>query len=110
MGQLLLTGTGVDKDYEQAAYWFGKAAEKGNSIAQGKLGYLYMAGLGVSKDLPKAYAWLKLAATNKNQQAAKELAELEPTLSPDDKTRGDLLFKELSAKLPTTEPDEEDDE
>ncbi|KTD03183.1 TPR repeat-containing protein [Legionella feeleii] len=67
-------------------------------MAQGKLGYLYLAGLGVNKDVSRAYAWLKLATLNKNQQASKELARLEPTMSSQDKERGEVLYQQMKNK------------
>lgn len=92
MGQLLLTGTGVDKDYEKAAFWFTKSAEGGDAVAQGKIGYLYRAGLGVPQDNVKAYAWLKLAAVHKNEQAAKDLLRLKTILTAEDLQAGETLF------------------
>ena len=98
----MLTGTGTDKDYKQAAFWFFKATEQGNAFAQGKLGYLYMAGIGVEQDKVKAYAWLKLASTNKNEEATRELKQFEITLTPEMKSEGNKLFEELkSKKMPT---------
>ena len=96
MGQLLLTGTGIDKDYEQAAYWFTKSAAQGNPVGQAKLGYMYLAGLGVDKDWIKAYALFKIAAQSKNQEAIKELKMLKNKLSDADVKAGNELAKEIS--------------
>lgn len=38
---------GVKKDYQQAIYWYRKAADQGQINAQGNLGYLYVNGIGV---------------------------------------------------------------
>ena len=102
-------GKGVDKDYEQAGYWFEKAADQGDSFAQGRLGYLYLAGLGVNKDTVKAYAWFKLATLNKNEEAGQELKRLEATISPQEKEAGEKFLQELQSKklaAPTLSPSE----
>ena len=39
-------GQGVAKNYAEAARWFRKSAEKGNSSAQNNLGFMYEKGLG----------------------------------------------------------------
>jgi hypothetical protein len=47
-------GEGVKQDDVKAAYYYGLAAEKGDSSAKAALGRRYMAGKGVPKDLYKA--------------------------------------------------------
>ena len=56
------SGEGVTKDYQKAAYYFEKAANKGDAAAQAGLGYMYYGGTGVTKDYQKAVYWLKKAA------------------------------------------------
>ena len=43
-------GKGAPKDSAQAAAWFRKAAEQGDSTAQNSLGSMYSIGEGVQKD------------------------------------------------------------
>jgi TPR repeat protein len=100
-------GDGIEKDYQQAAFWFGKSAEKGNAMAQERLGYLYMAGLGMDKDKVKAYAWLKMATDGKYSQATDELKSVEKELTPEQKTQGDALYKDLSEKQKALPPEED---
>jgi TPR repeat protein len=50
------------KDYSLAAFWYRKAANQGDVIAQGNLGRLYHAGLGVPQDFAEAYHWARSAA------------------------------------------------
>ena len=49
------------KNYDEAAGWFRKAAEKGIGNAQMSLGKLYLDGKGVKQDHAEAYFWLLLA-------------------------------------------------
>ena len=49
------------QNYEGAAKWFRRAADKGHANAQAVLGSLYAVGLGVPKDFINAYAWVSLA-------------------------------------------------
>ena len=51
-----------DKKYEQAIYWWQKAADAGNSAAQKNLAICYFNGYGVEKDVEKAVYWWQKAA------------------------------------------------
>lgn len=53
---------GAVPDYTQAAQWYRKAAEQGNSHAQWCLGGLYYLGHGVPQDYVRAHMWFNLAA------------------------------------------------
>jgi hypothetical protein len=55
-------GTGVPRDYAQAALWLRKAAEQSLAEAQGALGDLYAKGWGVSQDYAQAVLWTRKAA------------------------------------------------
>jgi TPR repeat protein len=54
-------GTGVRRDYRQAAEWFRRAAEQNCAQAQFNLGVLYQTGLGVPLNYGEAYKWFTLA-------------------------------------------------
>lgn len=49
-------GGGIVRDYKIGAEWYAKAAEKGDTIGQVKLGLCYVFGQGVPKDEKRAYA------------------------------------------------------
>lgn len=51
-----------DKKYEQAIYWWQKAADAGNSAAQYRLAFCYLKGEGIEKDVEKAVYWWQKAA------------------------------------------------
>lgn len=61
MGFGYFYGIGVPQDYVKAAYWFTKAAQQENIIAQSYMGVAYDLGLGVSKDSTKALEWWQKA-------------------------------------------------
>ena len=50
------------KDYNQAVYWYQKAAEQGHAGAQCNLGFCYEKGLGVAQDWNQAVYWYRRAA------------------------------------------------
>ena len=54
--------SGVKQDYQQAAYWYRKAADQGYADAQLNLGYLYEKGLGVDQSDQQAVYWYRKAA------------------------------------------------
>ena len=62
MGRVYQQGSGVPKDYAQAADWYAKAAAAGHAAAEDRLGELYEFGLGVEKDVSKAVALYRKAA------------------------------------------------
>lgn len=55
-------GSGMPRDYAQAARWYRLAAEQGSPAAQLSLGGLYMQGLGVRQDDLEAAKWIRRAA------------------------------------------------
>jgi uncharacterized protein len=73
LGDFYFTGTGVSKDYEEAARWFKLAAEQGFVQAQYNLGVMYEQGLGVQQDYCGATMWLRLAAKKEDGDAQYKL-------------------------------------
>ena len=63
-----------DKKYEQAIYWWQKAADAGNSGAQYRLAFCYLKGDGVEKDVEKAVYWWQKAADAGDSDAQYRLA------------------------------------
>ena len=57
-------GKGVQQNHVTAVFWFQKAAEHGDGIAQTNLGYAYREGLGVPQDYARAMSWYRRAAEN----------------------------------------------
>ena len=53
---------GTRSGHAEAAKWFHRAAERGLTIAQYRLGTMYAGGLAVPQDAVQAYKWLSLAA------------------------------------------------
>jgi uncharacterized protein len=62
LGAAYLAGRGVQQDYTQAAYWYERAANAGDPLAQNEIGYLYQAGIGVARDPVRAVQWYQRAA------------------------------------------------
>ena len=68
----------VNQDLEQAVFWFKKAADKGDAVAQQYLGYAYSRGLGVQQDWIQAHMWYSVVGAISKKKIApqdKELAE-----------------------------------
>lgn len=60
----LFNGTGTEKNEEEAAKYFIKAASLNNPVAQNRLARLYVVGRGVKPDLVEAMKWHVLARAN----------------------------------------------
>jgi tetratricopeptide (TPR) repeat protein len=58
----LICKDGVEQDFEQAVFWFSKAAEQGLDCAQFNLGMMYQDGHGVEQDDKQAIFWLSKAS------------------------------------------------
>ena len=66
---------GVSEDLKEAAYWYEKAAEQGNAMAQYSLGRAYFLGEGVLKSLKDSAYWIKKAVENKTDEETSAKAE-----------------------------------
>lgn len=69
LGLLYRDGLGVQRDFAQAAGWFGSAARSGHPRAQYRLGLAYLNGHGVDGDAGLAAQWLRRAAINAVREA-----------------------------------------
>ncbi|MFZ4655213.1 MAG: tetratricopeptide repeat protein [Methylococcaceae bacterium] len=58
LGRSYHRGEGVPQSFEQAYYWYNRAAKSGNIKAMHNLGIMYLDGIGVPKDDGKGYALL----------------------------------------------------
>jgi len=56
------TGEDVPQDYERAAFWYRRAAEQGDGLAQNNLAALYEEGKGVTQSFELAAFWYQKAA------------------------------------------------
>ena len=59
------------QDYQQAAYWYGKAANQDDGYAQLNLGVMYEKGWGVPQNLERAKQLYARAAGSSNAAVAK---------------------------------------
>jgi TPR repeat protein len=78
VGNRLCNPTGEDgeADYAGAMYWFKKAAEQGDAIAQATIGVLYSNGLGVEQNSALAAEWYEKAVAQGIPEAQDALANL----------------------------------
>ena len=84
LGEHYMTGNGVEIDYDQAVYWWSKAAKHGNAQAQHGLGFCYYYGNGVECDYSQAVYWyrkaaeqgIELAALNKDIELKEKIKDI----------------------------------
>jgi TPR repeat protein len=93
-----LTGDGVVRDPSQSAYWYRKAADRGDPSAQVQLGYFYLAGIGVGRDEQEAAKWFERAAGSGSRTAKLNMAVmyLKGAGVPHDPQLGFSLLTELA--------------
>ena len=73
LGTCYRKGTGVQRDYKKAVFWYEKASNQDYPLAQCDLGYCYDLGLGVPQDHRKAVYWYEKAAKQGNAMAKNNL-------------------------------------
>ena len=61
--------TNTEQGYKEAIYWFTRAAEQGNSVAQFQLGFFYHKGMGGEQSDNKTFYWWRKAAEQGNSDA-----------------------------------------
>ena len=76
-----------------------KAAERGDAVAQYKLGAMYALGEGVPKDLVEAYAWWFIAAVGGDADAANNRVILAGELTKYQLSQGQERATELFEKI-----------
>lgn len=77
LGDLFDYGTGVDQDYELAALYYRRAAQRGHADAQFRLAGRYADGLGVRKNRLKSLTWYMIALDNRElSHRNRELAQM----------------------------------
>ncbi len=69
LGNKYRDGNGKEQDYEEAMFWYKKAADKGDADAQKELADMYANGLGVEQDYIRAGFWYKKSADQGNAEA-----------------------------------------
>ena len=88
LGLLYDNGTGLVRDYAQAAAWSPRPPSKDFPAPQFNLGSMYANGQGVPVDLVQSYLWLDLAAKgwsgSRQQDAAKARDLVAQHLTPSD--------------------------
>lgn len=73
MGYMYAEGAGTVKDYDQAAFWYSRAADKGHNGAKYQLYELYLAADNPSRSLATSLRWLAEAADSDHALAQHEL-------------------------------------
>lgn len=73
---MYLNGTDVEKDDQQAFFWFQKAAEQGDALGQYNLAVMCFKGRGINKDNQKAIFWCKKAALQGYRAAEEALLKI----------------------------------
>ena len=79
---MFFIGTGTSINYQQAMFWYWKAAAQGNPVAQYTIGYMYLKGIYVAQDTSQARAWFQKAAQQGQKEAIDSLAQLNAQPSP----------------------------
>ena len=102
VGRMYAGGQGLEQDYDAAAQWYRKAAEKGVGEAQYRLGDLYQKGRGVPKDIEYAYGWYSVAAHLGNPKAKDAQQVSAQKLSDTEMAAAQELSQDLISKYGQT--------
>ena len=87
------------QDYAEAAKWYKKAAEQGDSNAQNILGAMYERGKGMPKDFVEAYKWFSISGEGDNEYGRTYREKIgKRKMTPDQITEAQRLAKEWVEK------------
>ncbi len=81
-------------NYQEAAKWWLKAANRGQQASQYSLGKMYEKGIGVEMDYPKAFFLYSISAAQGNKDAAKAKAKLDKKLTPGQRIESKKYYKQ----------------
>lgn len=103
LGERFATGAkDAPKDMGQAIYWWEKAADNGDPLAQFNLGMVYLRGAGTPQDRVRAHMWFSLAAASSKEtvsgQQGKMMAESEKKAVEADMTPNQIEESQALAK------------
>jgi TPR repeat protein len=90
------TGRGVPQNYTEAAMWYRRAAEQGDSLSQYSLGQLYDRGQGVPQDIIEASKWLNLGTAGAPRYAREARSRIRDAVTRK-VTRGKIAQARLRA-------------
>jgi len=93
------TGVGVERDIDDAVFWYQEAARNGETTAQISLAMLYMEGEGVDKDLIQAHAWLTVASFLGNRGATPIVLDLTKKMTKEQVEQSQEIASGLLAKI-----------
>ncbi|MCY0148252.1 sel1 repeat family protein [Hoeflea sp. G2-23] len=82
LAELFASGLGVPRSMDDAAFWYGQAAESGDASAQFKYGVMLLEGKYVTPDKAKAEALMKKAADAGNAFAQFNYAQILVSAKP----------------------------
>ena len=95
LGYIYFSGEyGIEKDYQEARYWYEQAAKLNHLSGYYNLGLIYQNGLGVEKDVHKAVFWHEKAVKQGYPESQYELGRLYLYSIPGKEKEGsDLIFQ-----------------
>lgn len=76
LGFMYAKGVGMEKNEQEAIYWYRKAAEQGHLNSQFNLGVMYAKGRGIEQNYTESFKWYKLAAEQGDVTAQSTLAKM----------------------------------
>ncbi len=92
----------MEKNDEQAASWYRRAADRGDPLGQAALGAARFLGVGVPKDLIEAYKWTSLAAAQENEKARAHLPAIESAMTEGEVERARTRVAAFRPKMAST--------
>jgi len=104
LGLMYSKGKGVPQSFQKAIEYYELSARQGYAAPECSLGVMYYYGLGVEKDWNKAREWWTRAAKHGNEDASKELQDL------DDEEEEERKRNETTNEKETTDEEEREED
>lgn len=96
LGSMYLNGTGVNKDFAKAAYWYLKSAKQGNVVAQFNISIQLFNGKGIQKNKVEGYAWALMSVWGGMDRAINVSKKMKSKMSTSEQENGLKKLMELN--------------
>ncbi len=100
LGKFYYSGNFVEKNLNESAKWFRKAALQGNAEAQLMMSTMNGQAMGIPQDIVASYAWALIGARNGSKNCQKILEILPTLLGANQIAAGKALVEDLIKKNP----------
>jgi TPR repeat protein len=107
LAECYFKGRGVEKNEQEAALWYERAARGGHARAQCNYAMIRFLGRGVASNPAEAWMWMKLSLRQNDLNASQTAPGLQKRIAEPDRLEGERMANEFSPVTYIFDPDKE---